>query len=355
MQQFPVFKTRTEGITQKFNLNNPTERKAYFELKAGTEIKKLKNFLKDNSFIVYLLGKKNSGKGTYSKMFAEIVDPERVDHFSIGDVIREIDKELKVPEKRKELINFLEKNYRGFLSLEELVSNLEKRSTEKLLPTEIILTLFKREISKRKKKALFVDGFPRDLDQISYSLFFRDLIGYREDPDIFVLIDVSEKVIDERIKWRRICPLCQTSRNLKLLPTSKIGYDKKEKQFYLICDNPLCKGVRMIQKEGDAAGIKSIQKRLEMDEKLIEKAFSLYGIPRILLRNTVPVEKAEEYVDDYEITPEYSYKQDEKTKNIKIIEKPWQVLNNEGVPSYSLLPPPIVVSLIKQMVAVLHL
>ncbi len=355
MQQFPVFKTKTEGITQKFNLNDPTERKAYFELKAGAEIKKLRNFLKDNSFIVYLLGKKNSGKGTYSKMFAEIVDFEKIDHFSIGDVIREIDKELKVPEKRKELINFLEKNYRGFLSLEELVSNLEKRSTEKLLPTEIILTLFKREISKRKKKALFVDGFPRDLDQISYSLFFRDLIGYREDQDIFVLIDVSEKVIDERIKWRRICPLCQTSRNLKLLPTSKINYDKKEKQFYLICDNPLCKEVRMIQKEGDAAGIKSIQKRLEMDEKLIEKAFSLYGIPRILLRNTVPVEKAEEYVDDYEITPEYSYEQDEKTKNIKIIEKPWQVLNDEGVPSYSLLPPPIVVSLIKQMVAVLHL
>jgi hypothetical protein len=113
------------------------------------------------------------------------------------------------------------------------------------------------------------------------------LIGYRDDPDFFVLIDVPDSVIDERIKWRRVCPLCQTSRNLKLLPTSKIAYDEKKKEFYLICDDMNCKGAKMLPKEGDNLGIKPIRERLKKDEKLIKQAFSLCGIPKILLRNSV--------------------------------------------------------------------
>ncbi len=362
--RFPIFKTKIKGVTQKFHLTEPKDRKAYFELKAGPEIKKLKEFLKRNTFIAYLLGKKNSGKGTYSKMFAEVINPEKIEHFSIGDMIREVDKELKDSKKRAELISFLEKQYRGFLPLKETISVFKKRNTETLLPTELILALAKREIAKGEKKALFIDGFPRNLDQISFALFFRDLIGYREDPDIFILIDVPEDVIDERIKWRRVCPLCQTSRNLKLLPTSKVGYDEKKKEFYLICDNPDClgltrrtttEGTRMISKEGDELGIKPIRARLEMDEKLMEKAFSLQGIPKVLLRNSVPVKEAEKFVDDYEITPEYSYQWNAKTKKVKVIEKPWKIIDDESRPSYSLLPPPVVVSLIKQIVEVLHL
>ena len=325
-------------------------------MKAGKEIEKLRDYLrKGNSFVVYLLGKKNSGKGTYSKMFAEIVDSKRIEHFSIGDMIRGVDKELKNRVKRKELIEFLKSNYRGWHQVSKLISSLEKRSTKVLLPTELILVLVKREIAKRKKKTIFIDGFPRDLDQISYSLFFRDLIGYRDDPDVFVLIDVPEKVIDERIKSRVVCPLCQTSRNLKLLPTSKIGYDQKKKEFYLLCDNPQCKEVRLMPKEGDARGIKPIKDRLKKDGKLIAQAYSLQGIPKVLLRNSVPKKLAKEYVDDYEITPEYYYQWSEKDKKTMIKERPWVTTDDEGKPSYSLLPPPIVVSLIKQVVKVLGL
>lgn len=353
--QFPIFKTKIEGVTQKFNLTDPKERAEYFKLKAGPEIEKLRRYLKENTFIAYLLGKKNSGKGTYAKMFAEAISLERIDHFSIGDMVREVEKELKDEEKKKGLLSFLEKNYRGYLPFNQLLQALEKRNTITLLPTELILALVKREIAEREKKAIFIDGFPRNLDQISYSLFFRDLIGYRDDPDIFILINVPESVIDERIKWRRVCPLCQTSRNLKLLPTSKIDYDKKKKEFYLICDNPKCKGAKMVQKEGDEFGIGPIKDRLEMDEKLMERAFSLYGIPKILLRNSLPVKEAEKFVDDYEITPEYSYQWSEKEKKVKIIEKPWILLDDQGVESYSLLAPPVVVSLIKQTAEVLPL
>ena len=109
----------------------------------------------------------------------------------------------------------------------------------------------------------------------------------------------------------------------------------------------------MVSKEGDELGIKPLKKRLVLDEELMEKAFSLYGIPKVLLRNSVPIKEAEKFVDDYEITPEYTFEWSEKEKKVKIKEKPWIILDDEGIPSYSLLAPPVVVSLIKQIVEVL--
>jgi len=352
---FPIFKTKTEE-KDKFNLSDPKERENYFKLKAGPEIEKIKNHIENgNTFIAYLMGKKNSGKGTYSKMFAEAIGKDKIDHFSIGDMIRDIDIEIKEGEKNK-LILFLKENYRGWLSVDEIMEKLEGRSTSNLLPTDVILTLIKREIAKREKKVIFIDGFPRDMDQISYSLFFRDLIGYREDPDVFVLIDLPNTVIDERIKWRRICPSCKTSRNLKLLPTSDIQYNKETSQFQLLCDNEECvKGTVMVSKEGDELGIDPIKERLAIDEKLIKQAFTLYGIPKILLRNAIPVEKAKEMVDDYEITPEYHYEWNEAEGKVEIKELPYIVKDDEGVDCHSLLAPPVVVSLIHQMVDILDL
>ncbi|MBZ9569762.1 nucleoside monophosphate kinase [Patescibacteria group bacterium] len=354
-QQFPIFKTKITGVSRLFDLSDPENCKEYFKLKAGAEIKKLRDYLKENTFIAYLLGKKGSGKGTYSKSFIEIVDPQRARHVSIGDVVRNVHREISNENKKRELIDWLSENYRGYISIDQGIQALLNRNTETLLPTEFILALVKREITKIGRKALFIDGFPRGLDQISYSLFFRDLIDYREDPDIFILIDVPEAVINERIKHRVVCPICQAPRNLKLFPTKEVGFDKKQGKFYLICGNPDCKGKKMVSKEGDELGIEPIRERLKMDEKLIKQAFSLYGIPKILLRNSVPTELAKGYIDDYEITPEYSYQGDEKNKKVKIIKKPWIVLDDEKIKSFSLLPQPVVVSLIKQMIDVLNL
>lgn len=55
---FPVFKTKIDGLDKKFDLTSPEARKEYFQAKAGKEIKKMKDFLQENSFIAYLLGKK---------------------------------------------------------------------------------------------------------------------------------------------------------------------------------------------------------------------------------------------------------------------------------------------------------
>lgn len=354
--EFPIIATKVKGLSKKFDLNSPSGRKEYFEAKVGDEIGHIKKYLNKNTFLVYLLGKKNSGKGTYSKLITEIFGQDKIAHVSVGDLVRETDDWAKF--EKTERFERLKRYYRGYVSFEEIVKLLENRSTEKLLPTEFILALLKARIDELQGKAIFIDGLPRGMDQVSYSLYFRDIINYRDDPDLFVLIDIPESVIDERMKYRVVCPICNTSRNKKLLITSKIEHDGKTGEFYLLCDNPECSGkgkVRMIPKEGDEKGLEPIRGRLEKDEELIRTAFDLYGIPKILLRNHVPVAEAKEYFDDYEITPEYVLKWDAKNKKVKVIEKPWTIKDDNGVECYSLLAPPVVVSFLKQIVDILSL
>jgi len=352
---FPVFKTKIEGSSRKFNLEDPAERREYFTFKAGKEIEKLRDYLANgNTFVAILLGKKNSGKGTYSKLFMEAVGAEHVAHISVGDIVRAVHKDFSDEKKREELLDFLKKRYRGRISVEAAIDTLLGRDTKTLLPTEFILALVEREIDRLGRKAIFIDGFPRELDQISYALYFRSLMGYRDDPDFFVFIDVPEAVMDERMKYRVVCPKCQTPRNLRVLRTKEVGYDPVS-GFYLVCDNSACGGARLVSKEGDELGIETIRGRLEIDDKVMKNLLEMEGIPKIYLRNSVPVDRAPEFVDDYEITPAYHYERDEGIKSVKVIEEPWVVKDDRGIDSHSLLPQPVAVGLIKQIAAVLGL
>jgi len=351
---FPVFKTKVDGSDKAFLLEDPVERQKYFTHKAGDEIEKIRGFLEKNSFMAFLLGPKNSGKGTYSKLFTEAVGKERVYHLSVGDAVRNIHKSLEDGKKREEIVSFIREKYRGFMPVDEAIQAVLDRDTKTLLPTELILTFLEWELSQVKGKAIFVDGFPRNLDQISYSLYFRSLMGYQDNPDFFVFIDVPETIIDERMKNRVICPKCQTPRNPKLLKTKDVGYDAEAEEFYLMCDDPECGKARMVAKEGDELGIEAIRERIDKDKKIMKTLLDLQGVPKIYLRNAVPVDVAKERVDDYEITPMYRYELD-SSGEVKTVEEPWVVPDEEGTPSYSLLPAAVVISLIKQIKEVLEL
>ncbi len=348
--EFPIIGTKIKELKTSFDLETTEGRKQYFETKASSEIKRIRGFLEESTFIAYFLGKKSSGKGTYSKLISEVLGEDRIAHISVGDLVRETDnwEEFVKTERFKRLKDY----YRGYLSFEDIVKSLANRSTEKLLPTEFILALVKARIDELQGKAIFIDGLPRSMDQVSYSLYFRDVANYRDDPDFFVLLDVPESVIEERMKYRVICPLCQTSRNTKLLITSKIGFDEEGKEFYLVCDNPKCKGEKMVRKEGDEKGLSPIRERLNQDEELLKTALRIYGIPKILLRNHVPVKEAAGYYDDYEITPEYLFRRNSKG-GIVVDKKPWIVQDDNGVECYSLLAPPVVISFFKQLTEIL--
>jgi len=353
---FPIFNIKSEKGSKKFNLSSPAERKEYFAQKAGPEIEKIRKYLDEGkTFVGFLLGKKNSGKGTYSKLIMEAVGGDKIGHVSIGDIVRDVHGSLSDPAKKKELGEFLSQNYRGFHTLEEIDDLIEGRSQSTLVSTELIIALLKYEISKRPRQAIFIDGFPRGLDQIAYSMFLKDVLGYRNDPDFLVFIDLPTTIIEARIKTRVICPICKVPRSTKLMATSEAGYDADKKEFYLMCDNPECNKARMVPKEGDSLGIEPIRDRLELDEKIIKQLLDVSGWSKIYLRNALPADKAVEVVDDYEITPMYDYELDEASGKVKIKESVWTVADDEGVNSCSLLPPPVVVTFLKQIVQSLGL
>src|SRR3989344_3487224 len=100
---FPIFKTKTEGLNKKFNLSDPAERREYFAAKAGSEIEKIRKYLNSGkTFVAYLLGKKNSGKGTYSKLFMEAISGDKIGHVSVGDIVRDVHAALADENKKKE-------------------------------------------------------------------------------------------------------------------------------------------------------------------------------------------------------------------------------------------------------------
>jgi len=348
---FPVFATKIAGVTESFDLSDNTQRYKYFKAKAGKQIEQIKQYLENNSFVGFLLAKKQAGKGTYSKMFTEIIGSDRFAHLSIGDLVREVHTDLGNPAKLVDFRRYLESNYRGFISIDEVVDSILGRSPRKLIPTEVILTLVRRKMESLKGVALFIDGFPRNLDQISYSLYFREIMNLRDDPDFFILIQIPESVIDARMKARVICPLCNTSRNTRLLPTKFVSYRKDKRKFILQCDNQECAGYKnadLVGKEGDDLGIEVISDRIKADEKLIKMATSLHGVPKVLLRNSVPVGQKDKF-DKYELTPAYSYKFDERKEKVNVVEKSWIIKDDKGVDSYSLLAAPVVLSLIYQI------
>ena len=374
---FPIFNTKIAGVSEKFDLNSPEGRASYFRAKAGLEIEKIKKFLEKNTFLAFLMGKKNSGKGTYSKLFMEAVGPirnssplspsgvrlregeisngvNRVGHISVGDVVRDVHKAIEGGEGKKELMAFLEKNYRGFHTLEEVEDIILGRDTKSLVSSELIVALLQYEISKRPRQAVFIDGFPRALDQIGYSLMLKQVLGYRDDPDFLVFISVPEAVIDARIKARVICPICKSPRSLKLAPTAFVGQDEKTGEFYLMCDDPNCNKARMVTKEGDELGIEPIRDRLELDDKIFRQLLNLKGLPQIKLRNSIPVDKAWDYVEKYEVTPMYSYEKRADGK-IEVIEEPWLVKDDDGVECVSLLPASVALGFIKKTAEVLGL
>lgn len=352
-----MFNTKVLGKGEVYDLNDPVGRRQYFEDKLGSKLDNIKEFLDNNTFVGFMLAKKSAGKGTYSKMFAEVVGENRVAHVSVGDIVRQVHKTVGESESEKnKLIDYLRSSYRGFISVEECINALLGRTQDRLIPTEFILALVKREIDKIGRKAIFIDGFPRTLDQISYSLYFRALINLRDDPDFFVLIDIPETIIDERMKYRVVCPVCNTSRNLKLLPTKFVDYDKTKNKFHLLCDNKVCpeySKVRLVAKEGDDKGISPIKDRLEMDGKLMEMATKLQGISKILVRNAIPTEFVGDYTEPYEITPEYIYRYDEASQKIVTEQKPWVVKDDTGKDCNSLLAPPALLSMMSQIHSIL--
>src|SRR3989338_9873137 len=100
------------------------------------------DYLRTGTFVAFLLGPKNSGKGTYTKLFMEALGDDRAGHISVGDVVRGAHKDLENDKSKKELMQFLKERYRGGASPEEIIELIRSwEVSNPLLPTEAILAL----------------------------------------------------------------------------------------------------------------------------------------------------------------------------------------------------------------------
>lgn len=334
-----------------YDLDSYVGRREYYQEKVGPEIEYLRDYFREKTFLGYWLAPKQAGKGTYMNGLKEIFGTELFTHISVGDLVRAVDIEYKEQGKDSAIYEYAKQHYRGDMHLDEAFDALSGRTTEKLVPTELVMVMLRRAIEKYDKKTLFIDGFPRNLDQVSYSLYFRELVNYRNDPDVFILINAPITVLDERMKQRRTCLSCGNSRNIALLPTKELGYDAEKDEYYLICDLPGCKGGRMVTKEGDHLGIETIKSRVLADIEVMKRARKLYGIPKIELFNSLEKEKALSYVDEYECTSGCRYTHNDKGE-VKIHKELWTVQDGDQE-FYSLLPPAVVIQLVKQLAVIL--
>lgn len=347
---FPIFNLKELSDGNTYNLTDPADRQKYFKAKLGQKIEDLKSYLDNETFVAYLVAKKNAGKSTIIKMFQEIVGKENVYHIGVGDLVRSTHKSLEDENFKKQLIEDANKSYRGFNKPEELPDIIMGRSQEKLISTDIVLFLLKREIAKLPKKALFIDGLPRDFDQVGVSLFFREIINYRDDPDFFILFQVAESILEARMLDRSVCPVCRAPRTLALGPSKFVIYDKFTDKFKMLCDNPNCVGFgkqELVKKEGDDKGLESIRDRLDQDQKLLEMISELNGVEKVLIRNDIPLSNYKEFVEDYEVTPQYSYEDINGT--VKVSTNPWVIKSDDDTDVVSLASPAVAVSMASQI------
>src|SRR5258708_31992306 len=111
--EFPIIGTKTKGTSKSFDLSDPASRKEYFQAKVGAEIAAISEYLNNgSSFMAFFLGKKNSGKGTYSGLLREIFGTDKIATVSLGDLVREVHKNWESYMKSDEYQD-LKKFYRG--------------------------------------------------------------------------------------------------------------------------------------------------------------------------------------------------------------------------------------------------
>ncbi|MGV8169028.1 MAG: adenylate kinase [Candidatus Nanoarchaeia archaeon] len=141
---------------------------------------------------IVMLGAPGSGKGTYTKRLQEHYP---FPHISTGDLLRDnVKRGTDLGLKAKEYMD------RG-----------------ELVPDEIVIELLKRRLEEKDcEKGVFLDGFPRTIDQA------KALEKIAEIHQV-LSFDVAHDVIIERISGRRTCKNCAKIFHVTKIPPKKEG------------------------------------------------------------------------------------------------------------------------------------
>jgi adenylate kinase len=130
-----------------------------------------------------IMGVQGSGKGTQAKLLAEALDLE---HISVGDIFR-----WNVQHHTK-----LGAQVRRIVAAGELVSD------------DLVAAVVHRRLGDHDWNFGFIiDGFPRNQPQARFFLESYDI-------DAVILLEVPDRLVEERILGRRLCSGCGLDYNL---------------------------------------------------------------------------------------------------------------------------------------------
>jgi adenylate kinase len=130
-----------------------------------------------------IMGVQGSGKGTQAKLLADALDLE---HISVGDIFR-----WNVEHHTK-----LGAQVRRIVSAGELVGD------------DLVETVVRRRLDEHDwNYGFIVDGFPRNQPQARFFLESFDL-------DAVILLDLPDRLVEQRVLSRRLCSRCGLDYNL---------------------------------------------------------------------------------------------------------------------------------------------
>jgi adenylate kinase len=130
-----------------------------------------------------IMGVQGSGKGTQAKLLAERLDLE---HISVGDIFRwNVQHHTKLGAQVRRVV-----------------------AAGELVPDELVASVVHRRLGEHDWNFGFIiDGFPRNQPQARFFLESYDL-------DAVILLEVPDRVVEERILSRRLCSRCGLDYNL---------------------------------------------------------------------------------------------------------------------------------------------
>lgn len=185
--------------------------------------------------ILVLLGPPGGGKGTQAKLLAQRLG---LPHISIGDILRQ--NVCHNTELGKQAENFMRQ---GMLAPDALVREM------------LVGRLNQPDI----KNGFILDGYPRNLEQAR--TLDELLKSLNKKIDTVLDLEVSEKVIIQRLSGRRLCKNCQANFHLKNMPPKVKG----------VCDN--CGG-SLYQRDDDKE--RTIRQRLEVYRREVSSIIQYY-------------------------------------------------------------------------------
>lgn len=184
-----------------------------------------------------------AGKGTQAEMIEE---KYHIPHISTGDILRDISKE------NTEIGNYVR----------------ETLSSGSLVKDDITYKLIENRLSQDDcKNGFIIDGFPRNYEQaLAYDSILNKL-GYKIG--VVIVIEIDQKVLEQRITGRRICEDCHEVYN--------INDENKKPKVESVCD--ICGG-RLYQRSDD--NIEAFQNRYSTYHKKTEPIINHYEQQQVL-------------------------------------------------------------------------